>query len=327
VKRREFIAGIGGAAAWPMVARAQGERVRRIGVLLVAAMNDAEYQARVGAFQQALALSGWNIGRNTRIDIRWATTNAADLRRHAADLVALAPDVLLAHGAGSVGALLQVSRTVPIVFPILGDPVAAGYVDSLARPGGNVTGFMNFEYSMGGKWLELLKQIAPNLTRAAVLRDTAEGSGTSHFAAIQAVAPSLRVDVKPFNMRDAGEIERDIGAFAHSPDGGLIVTAGAAAALHRELIIKAAARHKVPTVYFDRAFVAAGGLISYGVDHIDQYRKAAGYVDRILKGEKPADLPVQSPTKYELSINLKTAKALGLPVPPPLLARADEVIE
>ena len=225
MKRREFIAGIGGAAAWPMVARAQGERVRRIGVLLVAAMNDAEYQARVGAFQQALALSGWNIGRNTRIDIRWATTNAADLRRHAADLVALAPDVLLAHGAGSVGALLQVSRTVPIVFPILGDPVAAGYVDSLARPGGNVTGFMNFEYSMGGKWLELLKQIAPNLTRAAVLRDTAEGSGTSQFAAIQAVAPSLRVDVKPFNMRDAGEIERDIGAFAHSPDGGLIVTA------------------------------------------------------------------------------------------------------
>ncbi len=327
MKRREFIAGIGGAAAWPMVARAQGERVRRIGVLPVAAMNDAEYQARVGAFQQALALSGWNIGRNTRIDIRWATTNAADLRRHAADLVALAPDVLLAHGAGSVGALLQVSRTVPIVFPILGDPVAAGYVDSLARPGGNVTGFMNFEYSMGGKWLELLKQIAPNLTRAAVLRDTAEGSGTSQFAAIQAVAPSLRVDVKPFNMRDAGEIERDIGAFAHSPDGGLIVTAGAAAALHRELIIKAAARHKVPTVYFDRAFVAAGGLISYGVDHIDQYRKAAGYVDRILKGEKPADLPVQSPTKYELSINLKTAKALGLPVPPPLLARADEVIE
>jgi putative ABC transport system substrate-binding protein len=186
---------------------------------------------------------------------------------------------------------------------------------------------MNFEYSMGGKWLELLKQIAPNLTRAAVLRDTAEGSGTSQFAAIQAVAPSLRVDVKPFNMRDAGEIERDIGAFAHSPDGGLIVTAGAAAALHRELIIKAAARHKVPTVYFDRAFVAAGGLVSYGVDHIDQYRKAAGYVDRILKGEKPADLPVQSPTKYELSINLKTAKALGLPVPPPLLARADEVIE
>jgi len=327
VKRREFIAGIGGAAAWPMVARAQGERVRRIGVLLVAAMNDAEYQARVGAFQQALALSGWNIGRNTRIDIRWATTNAADLRRHAADLVALAPDVLLAHGAGSVGALLQVSRTVPIVFPILGDPVAAGYVDSLARPGGNVTGFMNFEYSMGGKWLELLKQIAPNLTRAAVLRDTAEGSGTSQFAAIQAVAPSLRVDVKPFNMRDAGEIERDIGAFAHSPDGGLIVTAGAAAALHRELIIKAAARHKVPTVYFDRAFVAAGGLISYGVDHIDQYRKAAGYVDRILKGEKPADLPVQSPTKYETVINVRTARALGLTVPATLLARADEVIE
>jgi putative ABC transport system substrate-binding protein len=330
MRRREFIKLLGGGAAiaWPLAARAQqGERVRRIGVLLVAAMNDAEYQARVGAFQQALALLGWNIGRNMRIDIRWATTNAADIRRHAAELVALAPDVLLAHGAGPVGALLQVSRTVPIVFPILGDPVAAGYVDSLARPGGNVTGFMNFEYSMGGKWLELLKQIAPNLTRAAVLRDTTEGSGTSQFAAIQAVAPSLRVDVKPFNIRDPGEIERDIEAFAHSPGGGLIVTAGAAAALHRDLIIKVAARHKVPTVYFDRAFVAAGGLISYGVDLIDQYRKAASYVDRILKGEMPADLPVQAPTKYELVINLKTAKALGITVPLILQQRADEVIE
>ena len=327
MKRREFIAGIGGAAAWPMVARAQGERVRRIGVLLVAAMNDAEYQARVGAFQQALALSGWNIGRNTRIDIRWATTNAADLRRHAADLVALAPDVLLAHGAGSVGALLQVSRTVPIVFPILGDPVAAGYVDSLARPGGNVTGFMNFEYSMGGKWLELLKQIAPNLTRAAVLRDTAEGSGTSQFAVIQAVAPSLGMELVPINMRDVGEIERSVAVFARVPNGGLVVTPSAPTLLHRNLIITLAARYKLPAVYFERTFATAGGLVSYGADFLDQYRQAANYVDRILKGEKPADMPVQAPTKYQLVINLKTAKALGLAIPPAVLARADEVIE
>jgi putative tryptophan/tyrosine transport system substrate-binding protein len=223
--------------------------------------------------------------------------------------------------------LLQISRTVPIVFPILGDPVGGGYVDSLARPGGNVAGFMNFEFSMGGKWLELLSQIAPNLTRAAVLRDTTEGSGTSQFAAIQAVAPSLRVEVKPFNMRDAGEIERDVEVFAHSPRGGVIVTASAAAAIHRDLIIKLAAQHKLPTVYPDRAFVAAGGLISHGVDNVEQYRKAAGYVDRILKGEKPADLPVQAPTKYETVINIKTAKALGLTVPTKLLVTADEIIE
>jgi len=329
MKRRDFLGVLGATlAASPLTAGAQQvERVRRIGVLLVAATDDAEYQARVGAFQQALALLGWNIGRNVRIDIRWATTNAADIRRHAGELLALVPDVLLAHGAGPVGALLQISRTVPIVFPILGDPVGAGYVDSLARPGGNVTGFMNFEFSMGGKWLELLRQIAPNVTRAAVLRDTTEGSGTSQFAAIQAVAPSLRVEVAPFNMRDAGEIERDIEAFAHSPDGGLIVTASAATGLHRDLIIKLAARHKVPTIYYDRAFVTAGGLISHGVDYIDQYRKAAGYVDRILKGEKPADLPVQAPTKYETVLNLKTAKALGLTAPQTLLARADAVIE
>ena len=328
MRRREFLGVLGGAAAWPLPARAQqGERVRRIGVLLVAVADDAEYQARIGAFQQALALLGWTIGRNVRIDTRWATTNATDIRRQAAELVALTPDVVLAHGAGPVGALLQVSRTVPIVFPVLGDPVGAGYVDSLARPGGNVTGFMNFEFSMGGKWLELLRQIAPNLTRAAVLRDTTEGSGTSQFAVIQAVAPALRVEVKPFNMRDPGEIERDVEVFAHSPNGGLIVTASAAAALHRDLIIKLAAQHKLPTVYPDRAFVAAGGLISHGVDYIDQYRKAAGYVDRILKGEKPADLPVQAPTKYETALNLKTAKALGLDVPPSMLAMADEVIE
>ena len=328
MKRREFIRLVGTAATWPLMAHAQQvERARRIGVLLAAVADDAEYRARVEAFQLALAQLGWTIGRNVRIDTRWATTNATDLRRQAAELVALAPDVVLAHGSGPVGALLQVSRTVPIVFPILGDPVGAGYVDSLARPGGNVTGFMNFEFSMGGKWLELLRQMAPNVTRAAVLRDISEGSGTSQFAVIQAVAPSLRVEVKPFNMRDAAQIERDVEAFANSPNGGLIVTASAAAALHRDLIIKLAAQYKLPAIYFDRAFVAAGGLISYGVDYIDQYRKAAGYVDRILKGEKPADLPVQAPTKYKTVLNLKTAKTLGLDVPPTLLARADEVIE
>ena len=301
--------------------------MRRIGVLLPAAADDAEFQARVGAFLQALALLGWTIGRNVRIDTRWATANAAEIRRHAAELAALAPDVILAHGASTVGPLLQATRTVPIVFPVVGDPVGAGFVDSLARPGGNATGFMTFEYSLGGKWLELLKQIAPGVTRVAVLRDPAQGSGTSQFAAIQAVAPSLRVEVNPVNMRDAGEIERAVAAFARSPNGGLIVTASGSAALHRDLIITLAARHKLPAVYFERSFVAAGGLISYGPDFVDQYRRAAGYVDRILKGEKPADLPVQAPTKYEMVINLKTAKALGLDVPPTLLARADEVIE
>ena len=330
MRRREFISLLGGAAAaWPLAARAQqAERTRRIGVLMPSAADDPQHQARVGAFLQALALLGWNIGRNVQIDTRWATANAAEVRRHAAELVALAPDVILAHGAGSVGALLQATRAVPIVFPIAGDPVGAGLVDSLARPGGNATGFMELEYSIGGKWLELLKEMAPSVTRAAVLRDTALGSGTSLFAAIQAVAPLLRVEAIPVNMRDAGEIERAIDAFARSPNGGLIVTAGAATQLHRDLIIALAARLKLPAIYNERSFVAAGGgLISYGPDFVDQYRRAAGYVDRILKGEKPADLPVQAPTKYELVINLKTAKALGLDVPPTLLARADEVIE
>jgi len=331
MKRREFITFLGGAAApvlWPLAARAQqGERMRRIGVLMAAAADDAVFQTRVGAFLQGLALLGWTIGRNVRIDTRWATPNAAELRRHAAELIALAPDVILAHGAGPVGALLQATRTVPIVFPILGDPVGAGFVDSLARPGGNATGFMNIEFSMGGKWLELLKEIAPNVTRAAVLRDTAEGSGTSQFAAIQAVAPSLRVEASPVNMRDAGEIERAVEAFARSSNGGLIASAGAAATLHRDLIVTLAARHKLPAVYFERAFVAAGGLISYGPDYLDQYRRAAGYVDRILKGEKPADLPVQAPVKYETVLNLKTAKALGIEVPTSVLLRATEVIE
>ena len=273
--------------------------MRRIGVLLPAAADDAEFQARVGAFLQGLALLGWTIGRNVRIDTRWATTNAAEIRRHAAELAALAPDVILAHGASTVGPLLQATRTVPIVFPVVGDPVGAGFVDSLARPGGNATGFMIFEYSMSGKWLELLKQIAPGVTRVAVLRDPAQASGTGQFGVIQAVAPSLRVEVSPVNMRDAGEIERAVAAFARAPNGGLIVTASAAATLHRDLIITLAARHKLPAVYYERFFVAAGGLISYGPDYVDQYRRAAGYVDRILKGEKPADLPVQAPTKYE----------------------------
>ena len=329
MKRREFITLLGGAAAaWPLAARAQqGERKRLIGLLLAATADDLAFQARVGAFLQALALSGWTIGNNVKIDTRWATAKGEDIRRHAAELVALVPDVVVAHGSTAVSALLQRTRTVPIVFPIAGDPVGNGLVNSLARPGGNATGFMNLEFSLSGKWLELLKQITPNLTRTAVLRDTGEGSGTSQFAVIQAMAPSIRVEVSPINMRDAGEIERTIEAFARSPNGGLIVTAGAAATRHRELIIALAARHKLPTVYFERSFVAAGGLISYGPDYIDQYRRAAGYVDRILKGEKPADLPVQAPTKYETVINLKTAKALGIEVPAAVLVRADEVIE
>jgi putative ABC transport system substrate-binding protein len=331
MRRRDFIAllsGVAAVGAWPRAGRAQqGERMRRIGMLLPAAADDAEFQARLGAFLQALALLGWTVGRNVRIDTHWATANAADIRRHAAELAALAPDVILAHGASTVGPLLQATRTVPIVFPVVGDPVAAGFVDSLARPGGNATGFMSAEYSMGGKLLELLKQIAPSVTRAAVLRDATQGSGTSQFAAIQTAAPSLRVEVTPVSMRDPGEIERAVAAFARAPNGGLILTPGGASIRHRDLIITLAARHKLPAVYNERSFVAAGGLISYGPDYLDQYRQAAGYVDRILKGEKPADLPVQAPTKYELVINLKTAKALGLTVPPTLLARADEVIE
>ena len=302
--------------------------MRRVGVLLPADSNDAQYQAWVGAFLQGLALSGWTIGRNVRIDTRWATANAGEIRRHATELAALAPDVILAHGASTVGPMLQATHTVPIVFPIATDPVAAGFVESLARPGGNATGFMSTEYSIGGKWLELLKQTAPGVTRTAVLRDTTQGSGTSQFAAIQSVAPSLSVEVNPLNMRDAGEIERGVTAFAHSsPGGGLIVTAGAAATRHRDLIIALAARHKLPAVYHARFMAAGGGLMSYGPDFIDQYQRAAGYVDRILKGEKPANLPVQVPDRYELVINLKTAKALGLAIPPAVLARADEVIE
>jgi putative tryptophan/tyrosine transport system substrate-binding protein len=329
IKRRAFISLLGGAAvAWPLAARAQQpERMRRIGILLPATADNAQFQAWVGAFLQALALLGWTIGRNVQIDTRWATPNAADIRRHAAELVALAPDVILAYGSSTVGPVLQATRAIPIVFPVIGDPVAAGFVESLARPGGNATGFMTTEYGTAGKWLELLKQIAPGVVRAAVLRNPATPTGPAQFGVIQAVAPSLKVEVNPVDMRDAGEIERAIAAFARSPNGGLIVTAGAGAQLHRDLIITLAARHKLPAVYYERSLVAAGGLISYGPDYIDQFRRAAGYVDRILKGEKPADLPVQQPTNYSLVINLKTAKALGLDVPPTLFARADEVIE
>jgi putative ABC transport system substrate-binding protein len=326
--RRKFTTFLGGAAAWPLAARAQQrDRMRRIGVLLPAAADDADFQAWVGAFQQALAQSGWIIGRNVRIDTRWGAGKVDDIRRYATELVTLAPDAILAHGSSTVRPLLQATRTVPVVFPIAGDPVGAGFVDSLAHPGGNVTGFMTVEYSFGGKWLELLKEVAPAVTRVAVLRDASQGSGTSLFAAIQAMASSLKVEVSPVNVRDADEIERAVAAFARSASGGLIVTPAAGASVHRRLIAALAARHKLPAVYGGRVFVTDGGLISYNADYIDQYQRAASYVDRILKGEKPADLPVQAPTKYELVVNLKTAKAMGLDVPASVLARADEVIE
>jgi putative ABC transport system substrate-binding protein len=328
IRRREFIAGLAGAAAWPLVARAQQrERVRLIGIILPAAADDPQFQTWLGAFLQALALSGWTIGHNVRIDTHWATVDAANIRKHAAELSALAPDVILAAGTSTVGPMLQMTRTVPIVFPTVVDPVGAGFADSLARPGGNATGFLLFEYSLGAKWLELLKQIAPGVTRAAVLRDPTTPSGTGQFAVIQAAAPSLRVEVSLLNLRDVGEIERSVETFARAPNGGLILTGSGMSILHHDLIIMLAARYKLPTVYYERFFVAAGGLISYGPNRIDQYRRAAGYVDRILKGEKPADLPVQAPSKYELAINLKTAKSLGLTIPETLLATADEVIQ
>ena len=330
MRRRDFITAIAGtAAAWPLAARAQqGERMRRIGVLMASAADDPEFQARMVAFQKALAQLGWTEGRNLRIDARWATTNPDDIRRHAMELAALGPEVILAGtGTVTVAALLQATRSVPIVFAVVIDPVGAGFVASLARPGGNATGFTVFEYGMSGKWLELLKEIAPRVTRAAVLRDPAIASGIGQFGAIQAVAPSLGVELSPVDVRDAPEIERAITAFSRSSNGGLIVTPSALTTRHRDLIVTLAAQHKLPAVYANRYFITGGGLISYGPNFIDQYRQAAGYVDRILKGEKPADLPVQAPTKYELIINLKTAKALGIEVPPMLRARADEVIE
>jgi putative tryptophan/tyrosine transport system substrate-binding protein len=328
MKRREFITLLGGAAAaWPLAARAQPERMRRIGVLMNPGESDPEGQARFAAFLQGLQQLGWTDGRNVRIDTRWSPGDADDTRRHAIELVALAPDVILATGSATVASLLPVTHAVPIVFVLFPDPVGAGIVDSLARPGGNVTGFTSYEYGISGKWLELLKQIAPGVTRAAVIRDPAASGGIGQFAAIQSVAPSLGVEVSPVNVRDAGEIERAVTAFVRSSNGGLIVTGSALAFVHRNLLVTLAARHKLPAVYWIRSLVTDGGLISYGPDIIDQYRRAAAYVDRILKGEKPADLPVQAPIKYELVINLKTAKALGLDVPDKLLALADEVIE
>jgi putative ABC transport system substrate-binding protein len=326
--RRDFITLLGGAASWPLAARAQQpERVRLVGIILPATADDVEFQARVGAFLQGLQQLGWSIGRNVRIDTRWATANEGDIRRHAAELATLAPDVILAHGSSTVRPLLQATRTVPIVFPVASDPVGAGFVSSQARPGGNATGFMSNDYSISGKWLELLQQIAPSVTRAAVLRDSTQGSGTTQFAVIQAVAPALRIEVNAISVSDPDELTRDITTFARSSNGGLIVTSGGLAIRHRDLIITLAAKHKLPAIYFERLFAAAGGLISHGPNEVDQYRQAAGYIDRILKGEKPADLPVQAPNKYETVLNLKTAKALGLTVPPSVLARADEVIE
>jgi putative ABC transport system substrate-binding protein len=328
VKRRAFLTLLGGAAAWPLAARAQQPaRMPLISALSGLGATDPEAQARHIAFLGGLKQLGWTDGHNLRIETRWGAGNADLIRKHAAELVARAPDVILATGGATMTPLLQATRTVPIVFVIVPDPVGSGYVESLAQPGGNATGFLMFEYNLSGKWLELLKEIAPNVTRAAVLRDPALPSGIGQFAVIQSVAPSVGVDVRAINLGDSSEIERAIAVFARQPNGGLILTASVLSVLHRDLIVMLAARHKLPAVYIERLYVAVGGLVSYGADFIDQYRQAADYVDRILKGEKPADLPVQAPTKYKLAINLKTAKTLGLEVPPTLLARADEVIE
>jgi putative tryptophan/tyrosine transport system substrate-binding protein len=329
MRRRQFIMLIGGAAvAWPLAAQAQqSEQMRRIGVLMNVAADDPPGQASVAAFRQVLQQLGWSDGGNVRIDIRWGENDVDRDRRYAAELVALMPDVILASGTLSVAAMQHVTRALPIVFVTVADPVGAGFVDTLARPGGDTTGFMRYEYSLSGKWLELLKEIVPSVTRAAVLRDAVNPAGIAQFGAIQATAHSLGVEVSPVSVRDAGEIERAVAAFARSANGGLIVTPSAGVSVHHNLIIKLAARYKLRAIYAERPNVTGGGLISYAPDDIDQFRRAAGYVDRILKGEKPADLPVQAPTKYELVINLKTAKALGLTIPAAVLARADEVIE
>ena len=329
MKRRDFITLLGGAVALPIAARAQqpATKVRRIGVLMLGAADDREATACTAAFVQRLKQLDWTDGRNLRTDVRRGANDAERARRYATELVALAPDIILAAGSQAMTAMQEATRTIPIVFVWVSDPVGAGYVASLARPGGNATGFMSYEYSLSGKWLELLKEIAPGVTRVAVLRDAALSIGPAQFGVLQAVAPSLRVEVSPINTRDAGEMERAIAAFAGSPNGGLVVTASLMTLSHHNLIITLAARHKLPAVYPYRHVVAAGGLISYGADYTDHYRRAAGYVDGILKGEKPADLPVQAPTKYELVVNLKTARALGLEIPSSVLARADEVIE
>jgi|SRR6516165_2838344 len=328
MRRREFFTLLGGAATWPLAARAQQrEKMRRIGVLMSASTDDPEGLARVTAFAQGLQELGWRTGRDVRIDYRWAAADAASFQRYAQELLTLAPDVIIAVSSPSVVALQQATRTVPIVFVSVADPVGAGLVESLAHPGGNTTGFTIFEYSISGKWLELLKEIAPRVRRAAVIRDPLLTSGTAQFGVIQSVAHSLGAELTPVGARGADEIERGLSTFAREPNGGVIVTASPLARVHRNLIIALAARHRLPAVYSDPAFASEGGLLAYGPDRVDLYRRAATYVDRILKGEKPADLPVQAPTKYELVINLKTARVLGLEVPPTLLARADEVIE
>jgi putative tryptophan/tyrosine transport system substrate-binding protein len=328
MRRREFLGLLGGAAAWPVASKAQqAERMRQIGVLSGVSADYPETKPRIAAFLQELQRLGWTEGRNVQIEVRESAGNVGVTRKNAAELVALVPDVILASGGSTVAPAREATSTVPIVFTLAIDPVGGGFVDSLARPRGNVTGFMMFEYSLSGKWLELLKQIAPGVTRAAVLRDPINPAGIGQFAVIQAMAPSLGIDVSAINVRDAQETERAVAAFASSANSGLVVTASPLTVIHRDLIITLAARHKLPTVYWDRSYVIAGGLISYGADVIKQYRLAAGYVDRILKGEKPAELPVQAPTNYELVINLKTAKAFGLSLPPSLLSRADELIE
>ena len=329
MRRRDFIKTIvGSTVTLPFGARAQqADRMRRIGVLHGQGADDSKSRARIAAFRQSLEQLGWTDGRNVRIDYRWGGGSANDTRTYAAELVALGPDVILTNGAAVLAPLLQATNSVPIVFVLVADPVGAGFIDSLARPGGNATGFTAIEYGFGGKYLELLKEIAPGTTRAAVIRDPVTSVGIGLFGAIQNAAPSVKVEVSPVNVRDAGEIERTISSFARVSNGGLIVTASPLAFVHRDLIIALAARHRLPAVYPFRDFITAGGLVAYGPDTPDQYRRAAGYVDRILKGEKPADLPVQAPTKYELVINLKTAKTLGLAVPPSLLGRADEIVE
>jgi putative tryptophan/tyrosine transport system substrate-binding protein len=328
IRRRDFITLLGGAAAWPIAARGQqAERVRRVGVLMNLPADDPEAQLYMAAFQQGLQDAGWSVGRNLRIDHRWGPLDREQYRQKAAELIALAPDVVLGAGGATAEAVHRASRSVPVVLAQSIDPVGAGVVASLARPGGNVTGFMQFEYSLGGKWLELLRELAPGVTRVGVLRDSANAAGIGQWAGIQTAAEPIGVELAPLAIGDAKEIERGIAAFERGGKGGLIVPLSSAATIHRHAIIANAARHRLPAIYTFRYFAAAGGLASYGPDLTGQYRRAAGYVDRILRGEKPADLPVQRPTKYELALNLKTAKALGLEVPPTLLARADEVIE
>lgn len=328
MRRREFITLIGSVMTWPLPARAQRpERIRRIGVLLPANSSDPEFQVWFGAFLQGLQQFGWAIGQKVRIEVRWATTNNVEIRRLATELVALQPDVILAHGISTMTPLRQATKTVPIVFVAVSEPVAAGFVESLARPNGNATGFTTEEYRIAGKRLELIKQIAPTITRVATLIDASNPVSAGEFGVIQAMAQSLGVEVSPISMNDAAQIESGVTAFAKPSDGGLIVTPNGLAARYRDLIVELAAQHRLPTIYFQREFVVAGGLVSYGTDFADLYRRAAGYVDRILRRERPADLPVQTPVKYELVINRKTAKALHLIVPSSILATADEVIE